>query len=143
MKDFETLDFEEEKEDTSLRVTNEIKDNFETTANWSIFIAITGFLLAGYILLGAIKFINFIGYSSFQSIRFFLLTFIYILIAFTLIITMIFLIRFAIKMRKSIRQSHQHSFIQASELLKSHYRILGISIIIIVALFVISASRLI
>lgn len=33
MKDFETLDFEEEKEDTSLRVTNEIKDNFETTAN--------------------------------------------------------------------------------------------------------------
>lgn len=53
MEEFETLDFEESKEDKSLIITTRIKNNLNIASGWAIFMSVFGFLMSALTLFGA------------------------------------------------------------------------------------------
>lgn len=59
----------------------------------------------------------------------------YLLVAAGTIMIMVYLIKFATKLRRAIRQSHQQSFLEATENLKMHYKMMGVFIIVLLGMY--------
>lgn len=137
MEEFETLDFEESKEDKSLIITNQIKNNFNITSGWAIFMSVFGFVMSALILFGAMAIFMLIGSSPFYSSSnpMIFMAVIYLLIAGGTTLIMVYLLKFSIKIRKAIRHSHQHSFLEATENLKQHYKMMGVFVIVLLGMY--------
>lgn len=111
------------------------------TARWAKFLAIVGFIIAGFLLLAAIFAGSLLGkmsgagLSSSQSvIGAGFLSAIYIVIAVIYFVMCLFLYRFAAKMQIALQSTDQENFNLSLHNLKLVYRITGIIVIVYLAL---------
>lgn len=129
----------------NLIVTDVVKDYLLETAKWAKFIAIIGFVMVGLMLVMAL----FMG-SIMASLAAFspeagmmpaigggFFTVIYILIAAVYFIPIKYLFDFSRKVKSAIEIKDQNLFTEAMMKLKSHYKFIGVLMLIIVSLYVI------
>ena len=110
------------------------------TAKWSFFLAILGIIGLGFMFLGAIVSF-FIGDAMPQSqtqlmpfdVGLFMSIF-YIIMALLYITPIYYLMQFSTKMKKALSSKNDEALANAFEMLKSHYKYIGVLAIIIISL---------
>ena len=123
-----------------LRFDTQSLDYLAETARWAKFIAIVGFVFIGLMIIAAFlmgTFMSTMADSSpelavFPSSFF---TIMYLAMALIYIFPVLYLYRFATKMQIAIKSQDQH-FLQSSfASLKSHYKFIGILLLIIIGFY--------
>jgi hypothetical protein len=123
-----------------LTLTGASKSFLRETAKWAKFLAIIGFIGVGLMLLGSF----FVGaiYSNIPqaaSLPFDLgifVTVLYLIIAILYFFPMYYLVQFSNKMKAALLTKNDDTLASAFELLKSHYKFIGVFTIIILSLYV-------
>ena len=136
-----------------LRVTNEMKRNWMSTSKWARFFAIFGFVVAGLYLL----FIGSMG-TMMETIAALsgnpmlgmmmgpMMTYIMVFTAIVLLVQVVyhyFHLRFANDMKKSLEFTDQTAFEQSWKNLRSHFRIFGIMLVVVLVFYVIGIAAMV
>lgn len=121
------------------RLNNIAKGFLKETAKWANFLAIIGFIGIGLLVLlalfaGAI-FSNLPGGNVASSIGGGLITFIYLLMALLYFFPVMYLYKFATKMKLGLARNNEDELTEAFLNLKSHYKFIGILTIIMLSLY--------
>lgn len=123
-----------------LTLTNASKRFLKETAKWSFFIAILGFVLIGFMVLLAV----FSGtvMSLAQQMQpgmpegmGMILSGLYICIAILYFFPVYYLLQFSNKMKKALATKSDEMLANAFEMLKSHYKFIGVFTIITISLY--------
>lgn len=128
---------------TSFGITPDIRAFLSEIARWANFLAIIGFIMIGIIVIVAIFAGSVIstmasqypGSSAFGAIGGGFITVLYLIIAGIYVFPVLYLYRFATKMKLALRTDNQESLSSSFENLKSHYKFIGILMIITLALY--------
>ena len=137
---------QEQNYQQNLIITPVIKSALLETAKWTKFLAILGFIAVGILVLIGIFYgtiISFIGststFSQASSLGSFafggFFTIIYILIALLYFFPAKYLYNFSVKLKNAIHSSNQSMLSDAFFNLKSHYKYIGILMIILLAFY--------
>lgn len=121
-----------------LKIVGKTKQILISAANWSIFISIAFLLLASLMLIAAIILASFseIWESSRPFPSSYMILF-YLLSAIFLAIPFIFLLRFALDLKKALNQGNQALINQSLNFLKRYFQFFGILIIVTLAIYII------
>ena len=122
-----------------LQVTTEAQGYLKTTANWATFLSILGFIMLGLGVLGSFAII--IGGAAAPSTAIpFNLTIIGVIsLIFNILggIPVVFLFKFASKIKAAISEMNTQAMTNAFKSLKSHYVFVGIYIILAIVAYII------
>lgn len=129
-----------------LGITPNIRAFLSETARWANFIAILGFIMIGILILVAIFAGSMMGMMMSQipeaqdlgglsGLYGGALTVFYLILAGIYIFPILYLYRFATKMKHALRTDDQESLSSSFENLKSHYKFIGILMIIMLGLY--------
>lgn len=130
------------EEQTNLEVNNQAVDALRESAKWSMFLAVIGFIGLGFMIIAAL----FIGSAMKMipkdpnnpvSLVQGYISIIYIIIAALYFPPIYYLYKYASDMKTSLQSRNSQSLSEALVSLKSHHKYLGISIIVLMALYVI------
>jgi uncharacterized membrane protein len=132
-------------------ITPDIRAFLIETARWAYFLAIIGFIMIGFIVVIAIFAGSLIGMMASQipeanglgAIGGGFITFFYLLIAGIYIFPVLYLYRFSIKMKEALRTDNQESLSISFENLKSHYKFIGILMIVVLGFYALGILMLI
>lgn len=109
-------------------------------AKWTNFIAIVGFIVVGLMVIGALSVGVFM--SSFNSMTDMgipfppgLLSVVYIIIALVYFFPIYHLYKFSAKIRRGLGSQNEAEVTEAFRFLKSHYKFIGILLIIVLSLY--------
>ncbi len=121
-----------------LIVSTDIKAYLKDTANWTMFLAILGFLGLGYMLLECIA--AFSLNAKYNEIKSYGLTYnylgiIYIVMAVAYAFPIYYLFNFSRKLRNAINLNNNEAFKVAFYNLKLHFKYMGIAVIAIILLY--------
>ena len=125
----------------SLSVDNEMKGFLLEIAKWAKFIAIVGFVLLGLMLLGGLS-VMAMGSSlsrlSGQStlVPFAFMGFLYLIMAVVYFFPILYLYRSAVGLKNGINSNNQETFKNGIQNLKSHYKFIGILMIVVLSFYV-------
>lgn len=138
----ETSDTLDANFSNNFEITGEIKSYLKETAKWANFIAIVGFILLVLLVLvgiGASYFLSTLGDQfggqSFGGQVGFIGLF-YIVMAVIYFFPILYLYRFAQKMKSALKSNNQEVLTSSFEYLKSHYKFIGIMMAIIFGIYV-------
>ena len=130
----------------NLTLSADIRSFLKETAQWAKLIAIAGFVCLGIMIIMALltgtlmgSFFNILpesnsspfpisGMSAFVSIFYFLIALLYFF-------PILYLYRFSVKMQRALKTDDQAFLIEACSNLKSHYKFIGIFLMVILGLF--------
>jgi len=139
MEHNETLDSDYS---SGINLSPEIKDYLKETAKWAMLISIVGFFFIGLMVIGSIAmgFIFGAMSSEMPGLNDFpfppaLLSIVYLLFSLIGFIPILYLFRFATKMKSALQQNNDAVLSDAFRNLKSHYKFYGIFIIVMLALY--------
>lgn len=127
-----------------LQVSAAARDYLRTAAKWAMFLAIIGFIgIAFMVLVGLFVFAagsafsesGAFGASSFMTPA--VLGGIYFILALLYFFPVLYLFKFASNTKKALNSNNSDSLTDAFENLKSHYKFLGIVMIIVIASYII------
>jgi hypothetical protein len=126
-----------------LTLSSAAKGFLSETAKWGKFLSILGFIVLGLMLIGSF----FIGafYNSMPqagAMPFDLgivVTFIYIVVALIYIFPIYYLYQFSAKMKKALVSKDDAVLAMALEMLKSHYKFIGVFAIITLSVYILAA----
>lgn len=124
----------------SLSVDNDIKSFLLETAKWAKFISIIGFIGLGFMVLGGLIVLT-IG-STLSSMAgptpfpIGLFGFIYLVMAVVYFFPILYLYKCAVGLKNGINSNNQETFKNGIQNLKSHYKFIGISLIVVLSLYV-------
>lgn len=125
----------------SLVVDNDVKGFLLETAKWAKFIAIVGFVGLGLMVLGGLvvmvmgNTISSMGGKS-SSVPFAFLGILYLLMAALYFFPILYLYRAALGLKNGINSNNQETFKNGIENFKSHYKFIGILLIVVLSLYV-------
>ncbi len=129
--------------DSNIVIDAQSKSYLETTAKWAYFLSIIGFIFIGFIVLGGIFFMLFMGGMAASSADAGLMGgvgfigILYLLIGLLYFLPILYLFRFSSKMKQGLRDNHQVTVTEAFLNLKKVYKFFGIMTIIVLALYVV------
>lgn len=122
-----------------LEISSLSRDYLKETAGWAKFLAICGFVFLGLFVLAALSIEVIIGaYMPEEVASEFptgMLSAIYIFFAGLYFLPMLYLFRFATKMKSAIQYKAQDQLDDAFANIKSHYKFIGILMIIILGFY--------
>jgi len=111
------------------------------TRKWTMFFSILGFIAIAFMILGAII-IGIIGLfgGAFGGMNeawiMGVIAFVYLGFGLLYFFPVLYLLKFSINMRKAVELSDQNNLLKAFENLKSHYRFLGILMIVLFGIYI-------
>lgn len=122
-----------------LTLTNSARKFLKETASWCKFLSILGFILIGLMIFGSF----FIGsiYNNFPAGQpapvdmGLIITITYIVFALIYILPVYYLYNFSVKMKKALISKDDAVLAKAFEMLKSHYKFIGVLTIIIISIY--------
>lgn len=119
-----------------LIITDDIKGFLMEFAKWAKFLAIVGYIGIGLMVLGALIMLLVAmtsgGYGSGQAAG---IAFVYLVMAVVYFFPIQYLHRSATGIRDAIQTNNQYSLSTGFQYLKSHYKFVGIMLIIILSLY--------
>lgn len=126
-----------------LKMTATVYALLKETARWARFLAVTGFVIVGFMIIAAVilpEMLSTVRYRELEDsiqqnftatgIRINL-----IILALLLFFPCMFLFRFALKMQEALVNSRQESFEESFQSLKSTFKFYGILTIVILAIY--------
>ncbi len=127
---------------SNLELNEQAQVALRTSAKWSMFLAIMGFIGIGFMIIGAIAMTSIMSIipsspmSPFGSLKGFI-SGIYIVMAILYFPPVYYLFKYASDMKKALLSSSSDMIGVALGYLKSHHKYLGISFIVIISLYII------
>ncbi|GET45302.1 hypothetical protein [Capnocytophaga felis] len=123
-----------------LEVTPFIKDILSETAKWAKFLAIVGFVGIGFLCLVGIFTLVIGVFHSFGLLTIYLVPvgLMSFIIAFIYFFPIRYLYNFSIKMKNALTLTDDQAFSESFSALKSHYKFVGILMIIVVLIYLIN-----
>jgi hypothetical protein len=126
-----------------ITLTSSAKNFLRETAKWAKFLSIAGFIALALMLMGSF-FISAFYHTLPQAdlIPFDLgivVTLIYIVVALIYIFPVYYLYQFSAKMKEALISKDDAVLVTAFEMLKSHYKFIGVSTIITLSIYVLLA----
>jgi len=138
--------FEQNVSRRELQLTEVIKSNLVEAAKWAKFIAIIGFIGTGFMVVVGLFFGTIMGMVSrlegtetaalppfFGAI----IAVVYILLAFLYFFPIKYLYDFSSKVKRAVELTDQDLFSEAIFKLKSHYKYIGILMIVMIGLYIV------
>ncbi len=138
--------FEQNVSRRELQLTEVIKSNLVEAAKWAKFIAIIGFIGTGFMVVVGLFFGTIMGMVSrlegtetaalppfFGAI----IAVVYILLAFLYFFPIKYLYDFSSKVKRAVELTDQDLFSEAMLKLKSHYKYIGILMIVMIGLYIV------
>jgi len=127
-----------------LKITPSAKGFLKETASWCKFLSILGFISLGLLLLGSF----FIGvlYSSLPQVAAApfnlgtIMTVFYVVVIIIYIFPIYYLYQFSAKVKKALLLKDDKVLTSAFEMLKSHYKFIGVFTIITVSIYLLIAT---
>ncbi|WP_070137115.1 DUF5362 family protein [Crocinitomix algicola] len=133
---------DEQQIQTELSLSNSAVNYLKETAKWANFIAILGFVGIGLMLLIALFFV--VGNVNFRMKTFggglspTSIGFIYIIMAGIYFFPVMYLYKFGTKMKFALKSKSNTSLTESFENLKSHYKFLGIFLIVFLSIYIVA-----
>ena len=125
-----------------LELDNDIKGFLKEISNWSYFLSILGFIGIGIMILFGVFFGALMGRSMgavnpYQSLGFSMgyLGLVYVVIGILYFFPVYYLFNFSKKMKKALKTNNNNAFKMAFSNLKSHYKFMGIFVIVIFSIY--------
>jgi hypothetical protein len=119
------------------------KNFLRETAKWGKFLSILGFIALGLTLMGSFFISSFYNKLPQADIMPFdlgiLVTLIYIVVALICVFPIYYLYQFSAKMKEALASKDDAVLATAFEMLKSHYKFIGVFTIIILSVYVLAA----
>jgi hypothetical protein len=126
-----------------LTLSSAAKGFLRETAKWNKFLSILGFIALGLMLIGSFFIGAFYNTMPQADIMPFdlgiVVTLIYIVVALIYIFPIYYLYQFSVKMKEALASKDDAVLATAFEMLKSHYKFIGVFIIIILSVYVLAA----
>lgn len=123
-----------------ITINSEAKSFLKETAKWSFFLAIIGFIgIAFLVILGAFSSLIFGALPQASQVPFNLglvLTIVYLVFAVIYFFPVYYLLQFSSKMKKALATKNDETLADAFKALKSHYKFIGVFVIITLSLYV-------
>jgi hypothetical protein len=111
-------------------------------AKWAKFIAIMGFIFCGLMVLVALfagtMITAYMGSAGASPLSGGFVTVIYLAFAALWFVPCLYLFRFASNMQTAVRSNEQQTFVNALKNLKSHFKFIGILLIVTLAIYVVA-----
>ena len=126
----------------NLELNEQAVDALRTSAKWSMFLSIMGFIGIGFMILGAIAMTSVMSMIPSSSMSPFgnlkgIISGVYIVMAIIYFFPVYYLFKYASDMKNALLSSSSDMVGVALGYLKSHHKYLGISIIVIISLYII------
>lgn len=129
---------------TELNLNAASKSFLREIAGWTKFLAILGFVFVGLLVLIAI-FAGTIYSSVFGALAInsaidfgLLMTAVYLIVALIYFFPILFLYKFSVRLKKALQSKEDEDLTGALEMLKSHYKFIGVFTIIVLSLYVLA-----
>ena len=124
-----------------LTLTSASKRFLRETAKWSFFLSIIGFILIGLMLLLAIFANTIFGMAAVMQPGLpenfgMIMTITYLVLAIIYFFPVYYLLQFSNKMKKALSTKDDDTLANAFEMLKAHYKFIGVFTIITLSLYV-------
>lgn len=124
-----------------LTLTSASKRFLRETAKWSFFLSIMGFIMIGFMLILAIFANTIFGMAAAMQPGVpknigMIMTITYLILAVIYFFPVYYLLQFSNKMKKALQTKNDETLANAFEMLKSHYKFLGVFTIITLSLYV-------
>lgn len=125
-----------------LKLTSAAKHFLKETAGWSKFLAILGFIFIGIMVVFAFfagTIFNSLPQAQTQAMPFdvgYFMTAMYLVLAVVYIFPVLYLFKFATKMKQALQSKDNEVLAKAFENLKSHYKFIGVFTIITLSLYI-------
>jgi hypothetical protein len=124
-----------------LTITTASKIFLRETAKWSYFLAIIGFILISLMLILAIFATTIFEMAmkmqpGIPESLGLIMTFTYLLLAIIYFFPVYYLLQFSNKMKKALSTKNDETLAKAFEMLKSHYKFIGVFTIITISLYI-------
>lgn len=128
-----------------LEITDEITEQLQGAAKWAKFLAILGFVFIGFLVLVGFMlsiFMTLLPASPFLQLPFpgFLFGLIYLLLALVYFFPILYLFRFSTNTKQAISAREPQKMLKAFENLRSHYRYIGIVMIVMLGLYLLTLA---
>ncbi|ASS48808.1 MAG: hypothetical protein A3D31_06300 [Candidatus Fluviicola riflensis] len=121
---------------SELKITEYIRKDLTTAAKWGKFLAIIGFVVVGLMFIAALfMLISAATMPSFISGQFFLMGFVYIIMAVIFVFPTLYLLRFSNSTQTGLRSENQVDFEFGIENLRSLFKFMGIYTIVVLGLY--------
>ena len=125
-----------------LTLTSASKRFLRETAKWTFFLSILGFLFIGLLLLFAIFATTIFGFvqktqpQAMPANLGMIMAIVYVILAIIYFFPVYYLLQFSNKMKKALDTKNDETLAKAFEMLKSHYKFIGVFTIISFSLYV-------
>lgn len=129
---------------TELNLNAASKSFLREIAGWTKFLAILGFVFVGLLVLIAIFagtiYSSVLGALAINSAIDFglLMTAVYLIVALIYFFPILFLYKFSVRLKKALQSKEDEDLTDALEMLKSHYKFIGVFTIIVLSLYVLA-----
>lgn len=135
MENLEILDFD--TTETGLHITPQSREFLRETAKWAKFIAIMGFIFIGLMVMGGVGVaISGAAFAGVGSPGFGIgISLMYIVFAGIYFFPVLYLFQFATKTKQALLTNSTPLLTESLEFLKSHYKFMGIMMIVILSLY--------
>jgi hypothetical protein len=124
---------------TKVELTKESLNYFDQIRKWTTFFSILGFVIIGLLLIFGIFagsiFSKFANANTNSNFPFFMIGFIYFIIAIIYFFPVLYLYRFSVSSKLAIKNNDPNEFAKAFKNLKSHYQFTGILTIIVLSIY--------
>lgn len=120
-------------------ITEQAKSFLITSAQWATFLCVIGYIMVGFMVIGAFGILAMSGRipaGPGLPFDFTTLGIIYLGLAVVGFFPILYLNRFAMKIKSGLNSSNTDEITSAFEMLKSHYKFVGILTIIIIILYI-------
>ena len=123
-----------------LTITNAAKNFLKETAKWTKFLAIIGFILIGLMLIIAAfstTIFNLLGtmQPGMPANLGLTMAVTYLVLAIIYLLPVYYLLQFSMKLKKALSTKNDETLAKAFEMLKSHYKFIGVFTIITLSLY--------
>jgi hypothetical protein len=126
-----------------ITLTSGAKKFLRETAKWGKFLSILGFIAIGLMLMGSFfisAFYNTIPQADMMPFDLgIVVTLIYIVVALIYIFPIYYLYQFSVKMKEALISKDDAVLVTAFEMLKSHYKFIGVFTIIMLSVYLFAA----
>jgi hypothetical protein len=126
-----------------ITLTSGAKNFLRETAKWGKFLSILGFIALGLMLLGSFFISSFYNTLPQADIMPFdlgiVVTLIYTVVALICIFPIYYLYQFSAKMKEALISKDDAVLVTAFEMLKSHYKFIGVATIITLSIYILLA----
>lgn len=132
----ENLEIKETENRNELVLEIQAEAYLRETGKWAKFLAIVGFIIMGFMAIGAIVMFAISGsMGSLMPFPMWIIGFIYLLIAVVYCFPIYYLLQFSNKAKAALYIRSSQTLTESMEYLKSHYKFMGILMIVLLALY--------